>query len=289
MNVNNLIARHAYITAGIQRDRISRRQTPPHILAEHQRIEAKAQAMFSPMELQQAQAASQSMQAQYLQQHDIQSAQQDANETGYYREQLSKDLTGMTPDQLEYAKQGKPIPVKGQQTGKAAYRSNLEGLIKHGGLKISHDAFLRTADRVEELQGAGKDIKPYLQKKFGKQSEYAENLIGGYHRSGIGIESALVGDSQKDYFVQADEDMQRRSTLADSFAHSAMRNTEDREFITERIDPTYLEHQSDDDSRADIANAFMDSEHKQESEDRASYQSPSYDIEETEEVRYANF
>ncbi len=286
--MSNFIQRHAYIRAGIQRDRIQGRQTPQHIFQELQRIETRAQATMTPMEQQQAMHASTTMQAQYLQQADMQAAQRDANNKGYFREQLSKDLTGMTPDQLEYAKQGAAIPVKGK--GQTPYKDNLRNMLKTQGLgDIPYEKFVKVADRVEEIKAAGKSPSSYLKQHFGKRAIAAENMIGAYHISGIGIELGISGEPEKDHFVKPTEELQRRTTIADSMARSAMTNKEDREFITSRIDPDYLEN---DTSQGDVARAFQKHEMEDQAEERANYSAPDYNIDAPaveEDMKYATY
>ena len=64
MELQRMVQRHALLTVGLQRDKAARRQSPPKIYAELQRIETRAQAMLSPQELAQAQQASVTIQAQ---------------------------------------------------------------------------------------------------------------------------------------------------------------------------------------------------------------------------------
>ena len=284
--MSNLIAEHAYITAGIQRDRMQGRRTPAHILQRHHALETRARASMTPHELHQAMAASTSMQAQYLQQADFQAAHRDANNKGYYTQQLAKDLTGMTPDQLELAKRGQAIPVKGRGQKVDGYKQNLRNMLKAEGLgDVPYDRFLKVADRVEEIKAAGKSPASYLKQAFGQKAAAAESLIGAFHISGIGIEAGL-STPEADHYEQVTPELQRRTELADAWARKAMQNPEDREAITTRIDPTYLE--DTDTGRGDLARAFAKHEAEQDAEDRANYSAPSYDIDESQEVdRYA--
>lgn len=284
-NVQDLIARHAYITAGMQRARAAGAQIPQHIIEEHQRIEARAQASFTPHELSQAQAASQSMQAQYLQQADFQSAQRDARDKGYYAEQLSKDLTGMTPDQVLAAQAGTPIAVKGSK--RTPYKDNLAKMLKSQGVDMSYDQFLKVADRVEELNGAGKSPASYLQGKFKDKAQAVWDLVGGFHHSGVGIELGIRGDDKPDYLVQPSDELQRRSQIAHSMAQSATRDKDDRDFVTSGIDPSYLES---DTSQGDVARAFAKHEAEENHEERMNYESPSYELTDSsdEELPYVS-
>lgn len=282
--MNNQIARHAYIRAGIQRDHIQGRRTPQHILQELQRIETKAQAMYTPQELQQAMAASTAMQAQYLQRADIQSAQREANTRGFYADQLAKDLTGMTADQIAAVRAGNAMPVKGK--GKTPYKENLRGMLYNAGLgDVPYEKFLKVADRVEEIKMAGKDPTSYLKQHFGQKADTAGSLIGAFHISGIGIEVGISGEPEADHYEKPTEDLQRRTEIADAWARKASDNPADFQSITSRIDQSYLES---DTSQGDVARAFAKHEADQDAQDRASYSAPTYEIDESAEVdRYA--
>jgi len=278
-NVNDMIARHAYITAGMQRARAAGAQIPRHIIEEHQRIEARAQASFTPHELSQAQAASQSMQAQYLQQADFAKAQSDARDLGYHADRLSKELTGLSPDQAMAAKAGQPIPVKGSKP--VAYKDNLAKMLKDGGLgNVSYEQFLKVADRVEELKGAGKSPSNYLREHFKDKAQYVENLVGGFHRSGVGIELGIRGEDTPDHYVQPTEALQRRTAIGDAMAHSAAKDPGSRDFAMTGIDQSYLES---DTSQGDVARAWASHEAQDTQNDRMSYESPTYDIAESDE------
>ncbi len=284
-NVQDLIARHAYITAGMQRARAVGAQIPRHIIEEHQRIEARAQASFTPHELSQAQAASQSMQAQYLQQADFAKAQSDARDLGYHTEKLSKDLTGMTYDQALAAKAGQPIPVKGSE--RTPYKDNLAKMLKSQGVDMSYDQFLKVADRVEELKGAGKSPASYLQGKFKDKAQAVSDLVGGFHHSGVGIELGIRGEDTPDHYVKPTDELQRRTQIADSFARSATNDKEGADFIRTGLDPSYLES---DTSQGDVARAFAHHEAEETREERLNYESPSYELTDSsdEELPYVS-
>jgi len=280
----NLIARHAFIRAGMQRDHIAGRRTPLHIQQELQRIEAKAQAMYTPMELQQAIAASTTMQAQYLQQHDARAAMQDATAKSFYADKLAKDLTGLTADQLLAAKAGKPIPMQGK--GKVTYKDNLRQLMQANGLpEMPFEKFAKVAERVEEIELAGRDPGDYLREKFGAKAAAAHTVIGGFNRSGIGIEMALRGDPEPDHYVKPTDDLQRKATIADAWARKAAGDKADFDSLTTDIHPSYLES---DTSQGDVARSFHKHEMEELAKERASYTPASYDIDENSEVdRYA--
>lgn len=282
--MNNLIARHAWLKAGIQRTYAMGQRPPAQAIQELQRIESRAQASMTPMEVQQALNASQAMQAQYLNQHDANSAMRDANNKGFFAEQLSKDLTGMTPDQLVAAKNGQLIPVKGK--GQTPYKQNLANMLKQAGLgDVPYEKFVKVADRVEETKAAGKDPLPMLRQAFGKRAEAAESLIGAFHISGIGIEIGISGEPDKDHFEKPTEELQRRTEIADAWARSAMGDKNDFQTITQKIDPTYLEN---DGIQGDVARAMQKHDMEDQAQDRAGYSAPTYDIADSgEDYEYA--
>lgn len=282
--MNNLVARHAYLTAGIQRTYAMGKQPPAHIIQELQRLESRAQATMTPMEVQQALQASQTMQAHYLQEHDAQAAMRDANNKGYFAEQLSKDLTGMTPDQLIAAKSGQLIPVKGKRS--VDYKANLRNMLQQNGLgNVPYEKFVKVADRVEEIKGAGKSPSDYLKQAFGNKAAAAESLIGAFHISGIGIELGISGEPEADRFEKPTEELQRRTTIADAWARKAMGDKNDFQTITQNIDPTYLEN---DGIQGDVARAMQKHDMEDQAQERANYTAPEYDIADSgEDYEYA--
>jgi hypothetical protein len=276
----NLIARHAYIRAGVQRDFQAGRKTPQHILNELQSIEARAQATLTPMELQQAQAASKSMEAQYLHQADMQAGMHEANMRGYYTEKVARDLTGMTPDQLLLAKEGKPIPVKGKGAQINKMRENVEGMFKQYGIKKSFEEIDKLSTRYEEERKGRGNPNKWLNDTFGDKAKQAAALLGAYEQSGIGYEAALIGEPEKDHYVKPTDDLQRSTQIADSWARSAKDNDQAFKSLTTDIHPDYLE---DDGARGDIARAFVQHEAEETAYEREGWESPSYDIEESDD------
>ncbi|MCX2972997.1 hypothetical protein EYC87_05285 [Halieaceae bacterium IMCC8485] len=284
--IQNLIARHAFIRAGIQRDVNAGRQTPPQILNELQRIESKASATLSPSELLAAREASEVYQARFIQQHDFDAAQSDAAARHYALDQTAKEMTGMTLDQVQYAAQGKPIPTKGRGFKPGNIKQGVTDMIAKAGLgkNVKYEQFLKMADRVQEIEAHGKDPKSYLAKHFGADKAPALlDMANGFNASGVGVAVGLVNDDDNpDYLRQPTESDQMRAQLANSWAASAQNDRGSSESIAKRYDSAYL---GDENLTGDVARAMLDVETQAEI-DPGTYDAPDYEIEENADVRF---
>ena len=251
MNNQQMIQRYAYLMTGIERANARNQRVPPKVLHEVQRIEAKAQAVMTPQEVQYALTAANSLRAQYHAQAELSEARRGADQQYRNMEQMAQEM-GTTVDQFRAARAGKPVPVRGARFRPNKAKAEIERAAK--GLGLTFKQLDKIADTVEEKRLAGKDYDGYLKGKFGKHYAQGKALVEGYQESGIGIALGLadrVGVQDKDYTYEPNERDILRAEIQDAWLGEVERGS--GEFSGGGISKDYLQSEH---ITGDIARAF---------------------------------
>jgi hypothetical protein len=285
----NMVQRYAYLMAGVEYSAARGEQPPEHVLHELNQLHAKAQAVLNPQEQALAMSAADSMKAEFLQQRAAQDAQTMARDRGFYADQLSRGLTGLSPDQLGAAKAGEKFPIKGRGHDLPKVKANIEGILKGAGQDMSFAEFDRISDRVEEITLHGRDPKQYLEKKFGDKADQVHDLIDSYQSSGVSLSVGLaeLRPGEGDHYVKPTEELQRKSEIADAWARSAAKDPNELKNLASGIDPAYTDPDNDT-MQGDIARIFEAAEAVEATQERESYSPAEYAVEDSdEEIGYA--
>lgn len=239
-----MVQRYAYLATGCERASAAGRQPPQQVVQEMNRLYSRAQAMLTPQEQQHAVQAVETLMAQHHQQAEIQSAQREANASHYHRDQLAKELTGMTADQLLAAKDGKKIPTKGSRFRPDAAKAQVMHTLKQAGYNLSYTEFQKLADKYNESKGArGSEAAIRHLSGHGDKAEELANVIEGFSKSGLDMAIGLQDRRgyDKDSYREVTDDEQLRAQIADAWAREAAHDEGSMESITQKYDPAYLE------------------------------------------------
>lgn len=268
-NIQNMIARHSWLTAGIKRCSITGQRVPPQVRAELQRIEARAQAMLSPQELQGALQASQTMQAQHIHQAELQAAAQEANHRVAAGDALAKEMTGFDQGQIESIRRGEKYTVKSEGPNIAEGDAKLRAMLTGVGKKdMTRKQFDRLSDRYEEVKGVRGDgaAAAWAKRNFGDKAPQGVAMIEAWQESGLGLQMGLAerrGGAAPDEEVEPSERDTLRATIAHEWVTKAKDDEQVRDSIIEdgAITDEYMES---DEIHGDIARAMAECESKEE-------------------------
>lgn len=277
-NISQMVQRYALLLAGSERARAQGLPIPPRVANEMNRLYSRAQSMLSPHEQAQAMNAVNTLKAQHHQRFDMQDAQREVNANHYHQDKVAKELTGLTVDQLNEARHGRKVPVKGADYKPDRVKANIDRQFKQYGIPMDFAKFRKLADRVEDLRLHGRDTDAYLKEKFGDNAPVLRHLIDDYEAKGAGIQLGLAEKRgvAKDHMREVSEEEQRKAQLAHAWATSATRDEDSRESIVKDYDAAYLE---DDGRQGDVARAMLAVEMKEKGTPEQ-YQGEQYDQEE---------
>lgn len=277
-NISQMVQRYALLLAGSERARAQGLPIPPRVANEMNRLYSRAQSMLTPVEQQQAMNAVNTLKAQHHQRMDIQASVKDANAKRYFQDQTAKELTGMTVDQLNEARHGRKVPVKGSDYKPDRVKESVERQFKQFGMPMNFKQFRKLAADVEDMKLHGRNTDAYLKDKFGGKWTLVKDVMDDYDAQGVELRLGLAEKRgvAKDTLRQPSEEEQRKAQLAHAWATSATRDEDSRDAIVKSYDTAYLE---DDGIQGDVARAMLQVEMK-ENGSPADYEGENYDQEE---------
>lgn len=263
--MEKLVERHAQLVTGIKRCIADGKQPPAKAIHELNRIESRAQAMLTTREMQQAMAASRSLQAQYYHQAEQKRAVSEARDQEFFQRKLTKDWTGYTPEQIAEIQKTGHYTVQPKFNAEAT-KKRIEKMVKAIDPSMTFAKFDALATEVDEARNHGRTANL---KRF-KNPEKLLKAVEGYLDSGAYLPTNLANERPRTY--QVDEQDRLRLDIATNIATAAMHgNEEAQEAIRDEIDPAYTSEENQS-LQGDIARAMQTCEMREMAEERSSYE-----------------
>ena len=290
MDLNQMLHRFAYLQVNVERNAARGVSAPPEVQNEMSRLYSKASASLSPAEGQMALRALDTLRTQMHTQASMNDAAKDAKKSEWAIDKLSKDLTGLSADQVQGALDGETKvanKAKGIQPDKI--KQYLAQETKAMGKPMTLKQVEKVMDRYNELrlERSPEDADKYITKTFGEQHAHrGKSLIEGLDGSGASMVIELQkrrGGPDTDHYIELDDDDHRRSQLAKSLVDTARKDRDTAaSLMDDEISEEYL---SSDHIHGDIARSMQQHEAAAEQHEIDNYQTPEYQVEDQDDVR----